>query len=364
MTPWPSRPPVRWYSHRCSRGTHDGPVLDPIQPLSVRAIRGTPGSATSVIAAYVNRLRAGEDTGAPRAFGIHAPVPTPLALSAADGVWMCVWAHPRQTAEGPMSVGFADQSAGRSCPGRRRGVQPPDRPLGPRAPGGVLVTVFGGRSSSHTLRRARADSGCAGDHHWLLRTERPGGGRRPYPRWPAPGRRWARAAAPPPPAAWVSPGTASARILRAQQDIGRSWRIGVDTAELTELVTRGLYGGVRNPVFSFMILAAGPAAWAVPNAATVVGASVLTLGAEMQTRLVEEPYLRRRTGTPITRTREKPVGSSRESAGWLSSGHCGEPVARSVNGASRPIRRRLRPIWITRPAGHRAPDAPLVYRAG
>ena len=89
-----------------------------------------------------------------------------------------------------------------------------------------------------------------------------------------------------------------AGTLRAQRDIGRSWRIGVDTAERTELVTHGLYRRVRNPVFSFMILAALSNAVAVPTAVTAAGAAAVTVGAEIQARLVEEPHLRRAHGDP------------------------------------------------------------------
>jgi protein-S-isoprenylcysteine O-methyltransferase Ste14 len=87
-----------------------------------------------------------------------------------------------------------------------------------------------------------------------------------------------------------------AGTLRSQRDIGRSWRIGVDAAERTELVTTGLYGWVRNPVFSCMILAGLSSAWAVPGAATMLGAAAMAAGAELQARLVEEPHLRRAHG--------------------------------------------------------------------
>lgn len=46
-------------------------------------------------------------------------------------------------------------------------------------------------------------------------------------------------------------------MLAAQQAMGRSWRIGVDTDERTELVTEGVFGLVRNPVFTAMIVAVG-----------------------------------------------------------------------------------------------------------
>jgi protein-S-isoprenylcysteine O-methyltransferase Ste14 len=87
---------------------------------------------------------------------------------------------------------------------------------------------------------------------------------------------------------------------RAQLDMGRSWRIGLDVAERTDLVTDGLFRYARNPIFSFMTLVGLSSAVANPNAATVVGAAMLTAGVEVQVRLVEEPYLREAHGDSYT----------------------------------------------------------------
>jgi protein-S-isoprenylcysteine O-methyltransferase Ste14 len=38
--------------------------------------------------------------------------------------------------------------------------------------------------------------------------------------------------------------------VRAQLDMGESWRIGVDAGEVTALVTTGVFRNVRNPIFS------------------------------------------------------------------------------------------------------------------
>lgn len=83
-----------------------------------------------------------------------------------------------------------------------------------------------------------------------------------------------------------------AGTYRAQLDMGRSWRIGVDPVERTELVTDGLFRYARNPIFSFSTLVGLSSAAAIPNAATVAGAAMLVAGVEIQARLVEEPYLR------------------------------------------------------------------------
>ena len=80
--------------------------------------------------------------------------------------------------------------------------------------------------------------------------------------------------------------------LAAQQQMGRSWRIGVDPDERTELVTRGLFGWVRNPIFTAMIAFGAGVALAVPNVWSVSGALLLAAGIVAQVLLVEEPYLR------------------------------------------------------------------------
>lgn len=84
--------------------------------------------------------------------------------------------------------------------------------------------------------------------------------------------------------------------LRAQVDMGRSWRIGVDAAETTDLVTEGLFQWSRNPIFTGMAAVACGTVLAVPGVATAAGAALLLAGVEAQVRLVEEPYLLRTHG--------------------------------------------------------------------
>jgi protein-S-isoprenylcysteine O-methyltransferase Ste14 len=79
--------------------------------------------------------------------------------------------------------------------------------------------------------------------------------------------------------------------VAAQLDLGASWRIGVDEEERTALVTDGLYRWVRNPIFTGMSLFLVGEAVLVPNPWTVAGAVLAIVGMEVQTRLVEEPYL-------------------------------------------------------------------------
>ena len=84
--------------------------------------------------------------------------------------------------------------------------------------------------------------------------------------------------------------------LVAQGMMGRSWRIGVDESERTELVTSGLFAVVRNPIFSAMIPGFLGLALMVPNVVALVGFLALLLAVELQVRFVEEPYLLRTHG--------------------------------------------------------------------
>ena len=88
-----------------------------------------------------------------------------------------------------------------------------------------------------------------------------------------------------------------ALCLAAQLAMGASWRIGVDPEERTDLVTTGLFGTVRNPIFTAMILFAAGSALAVPTLGTVLGLVVATAGIVAQVLAVEEPHLRRQHGT-------------------------------------------------------------------
>ena len=79
--------------------------------------------------------------------------------------------------------------------------------------------------------------------------------------------------------------------LVAQFAMGSSWRVGVDPAERTALVTSGPFSVVRNPIFAAMIPTSLGLALLVPNVAAIVGFVALVVALELQTRAVEEPYL-------------------------------------------------------------------------
>jgi protein-S-isoprenylcysteine O-methyltransferase Ste14 len=79
----------------------------------------------------------------------------------------------------------------------------------------------------------------------------------------------------------------------AQLTMGASWRVGVDESERTALVTSGVFSIVRNPIYTAMIAAFGGLALLVPGPVSLGSAVLIVIALEMQTRLVEEPYLTR-----------------------------------------------------------------------
>ena len=84
--------------------------------------------------------------------------------------------------------------------------------------------------------------------------------------------------------------------LAAQIAMGDSWRIGVDEAERTDLVTDGPFSLARNPIFAAMLPASLGLALMVPSWVAFAGVVALFVALELQVRIVEEPYLRRAHG--------------------------------------------------------------------
>jgi protein-S-isoprenylcysteine O-methyltransferase Ste14 len=84
--------------------------------------------------------------------------------------------------------------------------------------------------------------------------------------------------------------------LAAQAAMGESWRIGIDERERTTLVTDGPFALVRNPVFAAMIPATLGLLLMVPNVVALAGLLALAGALQLQTRVVEEPYLLRTHG--------------------------------------------------------------------
>lgn len=101
-------------------------------------------------------------------------------------------------------------------------------------------------------------------------------------------------------------GTAGAFVgiagtLWAQLAMGTSWRVGVDRAARTELVSKGPFCFVRNPIFTWMTLASVGLTLLAPNAAAWTSLAALLVALEIQVRAVEEPYLLRTHGEDYRR---------------------------------------------------------------
>jgi len=89
-----------------------------------------------------------------------------------------------------------------------------------------------------------------------------------------------------------------AELLWSQRALGRSWRIGVDESERTALVTHGPYELVRNPIYTAMMAVFCGLALIVPSVVAIASVVLLVIALELQTRLVEEPYLVIAQGEP------------------------------------------------------------------
>lgn len=100
-------------------------------------------------------------------------------------------------------------------------------------------------------------------------------------------------------APWIQPAGIVAAVagvaatVWSQLAMGDSWRIGVDHAETTTLVRTGVFGRVRNPIFSAMLLFGLGLALITPNVVAIIGFVLLIGSIELQVRVVEEPYLLR-----------------------------------------------------------------------
>ena len=85
-------------------------------------------------------------------------------------------------------------------------------------------------------------------------------------------------------------------ILIAQSQMGRSWRIGIDDENKTELVTRGVFRISRNPIFLGIRLNLLGLFLILPNAVTLVIWLVGEVAIQLQVFL-EEDYLSQVHGT-------------------------------------------------------------------
>ena len=84
-------------------------------------------------------------------------------------------------------------------------------------------------------------------------------------------------------------------VVVAQVQMARSWRVGFDEKERTELVTGGLFAHSRNPVFVGMLVTMLGLFFALPNALTLLSMVMTWVVLQIQVRM-EEDYLSRAQG--------------------------------------------------------------------
>lgn len=89
-----------------------------------------------------------------------------------------------------------------------------------------------------------------------------------------------------------------AGVLWSQHALGSSWRIGVEESERTTLVITGPFELVRNPIYTAMTAVWLGLTLLVPSVVSLAALALLVTALELQTRLVEEPYLLRSQGEP------------------------------------------------------------------
>ncbi len=83
--------------------------------------------------------------------------------------------------------------------------------------------------------------------------------------------------------------------VAAQLAMGVSWRVGVDEAACPGLVTRGLYGYSRNPIYLGLFVSLAGAGFLMPTWVTIIVVAVAVAGIHNQVR-EEERYLERAYG--------------------------------------------------------------------
>jgi len=77
---------------------------------------------------------------------------------------------------------------------------------------------------------------------------------------------------------------------RAQQEMGNSWRVGIDRQKKTELVTTGVFQKIRNPTYSGLFLICTGSFMIFPTISLMVWVIVFYISIEFQVR-IEEEYL-------------------------------------------------------------------------
>ena len=93
-------------------------------------------------------------------------------------------------------------------------------------------------------------------------------------------------------------------IFIAQMQMGKSWRIGIDDKNKSDLIKTGLFSVSRNPIFFGMIIAIFAAFLVLPNIITVFVAFAGYIIIQIQIRL-EEEFLQKQFGSEYLEYKSK-----------------------------------------------------------
>lgn len=91
----------------------------------------------------------------------------------------------------------------------------------------------------------------------------------------------------------VFAGAALGLIFTAQIQMRDSWRVGIDDTGNTEMVTRGLFGFFRHPIYLFAVVAGFSVFLIDPHSVSLVSFAAVYLALSFQARMEEEFMLRK-----------------------------------------------------------------------
>jgi protein-S-isoprenylcysteine O-methyltransferase Ste14 len=87
---------------------------------------------------------------------------------------------------------------------------------------------------------------------------------------------------------------------RAQQEMGNSWRVGIDNRAKTTLVTTGVFKRIRNPTYSGLFLICTGSFLIFPTISLLCWSIIFYISIEFQVR-IEEEFLVESHGEQYTR---------------------------------------------------------------
>jgi protein-S-isoprenylcysteine O-methyltransferase Ste14 len=90
-------------------------------------------------------------------------------------------------------------------------------------------------------------------------------------------------------------------VVAGQTQMGSSWRIGTDPGERTALVTDGLFGLVRHPIYVALVSTLLGLALLVPSVVAFASVALFVASIEIEVHRIEEPHLLRAHGDAYSR---------------------------------------------------------------